>query len=915
MPPRKLLLIGWDAADWKIIRPLLAAGHMPALAKLMREGIAGNLATINPPLSPMLWTSIATGKRPYKHGIHGFTEVDPSTGGIRPITNLSRRTRAVWNILQLNGLRSQVTGWWPSHPAEPISGAMVSNRFQVATGAVDADWPLPPGAVHPARLEPLIEQLRIYPHELDQTHLLPFVPRAAEVDQTKDRHLDLIARFLAESASVHAVATQLLQSEPWDFAAVYYDAIDHFSHAFMRFHPPRRPNVPEHAFELYHGVVAAAYRYHDMLLATLLRLAGDDTTVILISDHGFHSDHLRPADLTFEPAAPAAEHRFHGIFVARGPGLRRGAELQSANLLDVCPTILTLFDLPIGADMDGKPLHDLFEQPPAVRTIPSWDAVPGDDGSHPPGLTVDSGDARTALAQLVALGYVAAPDADAWTTAEQTERELRYNLAQSLMDNGLYGRAEPILEELHRRWPDEHRFGIKLAACYHAIGRTAKVGPLSRALVRHRLREAVRARRQLAAMTPEQRERASPLLLARSRPDRDGLWHFLSFADFAVSDFAAADKKLRRTSPAYQERPIVLDTLAEISLRLRRWNDAEALFRRALAADSENADAWRGIARARLGRRDFPGATEAALESIRLVFARPISHFLLGMSWFRQAEFAKAVQAFEVTLRQNPTYPAAYRMLGEIYTRFLGDVPRGTTYYVMAQEARRRVRAARERETSAAADPAPSPHATELPPLVSTPPVDVPSGETITIVTGLPRSGTSMTMQMLAAGGLAPFTDGQRTPDASNPHGYLEHEAVKHLARDASFLAAARGQVVKVVAPLLPFLPLADASGQPLHYRVLFLRRPFADVLASQSRMLGAADADPAALERAYRAQLVNARNFLLRHRIPGLDLDYDRVCADPPAAARTVQAFLGVPLDLDAMAATVQSRSSAPAS
>ena len=76
---RKVLLIGWDAADWKVINPLLDAGKMPNLARLVEQGVIGNLATLQPVLSPMLWTSIATGKRAYKHGIHGFSEPDPLT--------------------------------------------------------------------------------------------------------------------------------------------------------------------------------------------------------------------------------------------------------------------------------------------------------------------------------------------------------------------------------------------------------------------------------------------------------------------------------------------------------------------------------------------------------------------------------------------------------------------------------------------------------------------------------------------------------------------------------------------------------------------------------------------------------------------------------------------------------------------
>jgi hypothetical protein len=110
----KVLLIGWDAADWKVIHPLMDAGKMPNIQRLVEAGSMAQIATLHPPLSPMLWTSIATGKRPFKHGIHGFSEPTPDGRGIQPVTNLSRRTKAVWNILNQNGLRSIVAGWWPS---------------------------------------------------------------------------------------------------------------------------------------------------------------------------------------------------------------------------------------------------------------------------------------------------------------------------------------------------------------------------------------------------------------------------------------------------------------------------------------------------------------------------------------------------------------------------------------------------------------------------------------------------------------------------------------------------------------------------------------------------------------------------------------------------------------------------------
>ena len=328
--PSKLLLIGWDAADWNVIRPMLDAGKLPVLESVINDGVMGNLATITPVLSPTLWTSIATGKRPYKHGILGFAEPNPSEGGVRPITSLSRKTKAIWNILSQSSLRSNIIGWWPSHPAEPIQGVMVSNHYQPARGLDLGKWPVPSGTVHPPTLTKDLAQFRVHPSEIEPEQVLPFVPKAAEIDHTKDARCGQIAKLLAECASVHACATAVMQNEPWDFMGVYYDSIDHFCHGFMRYHPPKQEHVDEESFEFYQGVIDGIYQFHDMMLGSLLKLAGDDVTVILVSDHGFHSDHLRAKEIPHMPNGPAIEHSHHGIFVARGSGIRKDALLYGA---------------------------------------------------------------------------------------------------------------------------------------------------------------------------------------------------------------------------------------------------------------------------------------------------------------------------------------------------------------------------------------------------------------------------------------------------------------------------------------------------------------------------------------------------------------------------------------------------------
>lgn len=174
----------------------------------------------------------------------------------------------------------------------------------------------------------------------------------------------------------------------------------------------------------------------------------------------------------------------------------------------------------------------------------------------------------------------------------------------------------------------------------------------------------------------------------------------------------------------------------------------------------------------------------------------------------------------------------------------------------------------------------------------------------ITVVSGLPRSGTSMMMQMLEAGGLPVFTDAQRTPDASNPRGYYEHERVKALGRDSAWLPEADGHVVKVIAQLLRHLP------SELDYRVVFMERDLSEVLSSQTSMLsrlGRPAANPTVLRPVFERQLAEARAWLdAEPHADALFVSHRDTVTDPAAIASAVNAFLGGRLDEEAMAATV---------
>jgi hypothetical protein len=181
-------------------------------------------------------------------------------------------------------------------------------------------------------------------------------------------------------------------------------------------------------------------------------------------------------------------------------------------------------------------------------------------------------------------------------------------------------------------------------------------------------------------------------------------------------------------------------------------------------------------------------------------------------------------------------------------------------------------------------------------------------GEPIVVVSGLPRSGTSMMMRMLAAGGIEPFSDGARSADIDNPEGYYEHRRVIDLERDPDrgWVREARGRALKVISFLLRHLPPDNA------YRIVYMRRHLDEVLASQDKMLdrlgnAAPGGDLEAMKEAYRNDIVAARLYARKQpNMEMLEVHYAQAVADPTATARAVNAFLGGGLDEAKMAAAV---------
>lgn len=179
------------------------------------------------------------------------------------------------------------------------------------------------------------------------------------------------------------------------------------------------------------------------------------------------------------------------------------------------------------------------------------------------------------------------------------------------------------------------------------------------------------------------------------------------------------------------------------------------------------------------------------------------------------------------------------------------------------------------------------------------------TNEFITVVSGLPRSGTSMLMQMLDSAGYPCLTDGARKADTDNPRGYFEYEKVKRLRRDCAWLPEAKGKAVKIIVQLIPFLP------PQFSYQVIFMERDISEVLASQREMLQRQGKDGGNLSDAqlypiFERQVLEVKRMLSQRTIPTLDVAYLDALQYPMKIAEKIREFLSEDLDVCAMAAAI---------
>ena len=432
----KVLVIGIDGASPRLLRTFMDQKRLPAFEALIDRGSQGTLKSLEPTVSPAIWTTIVTGRRPADHGIDDFTR--RRWVGLRRksvmISSADRRVPALWNMAGPFGRSVGFIGWWASWPAETVKGFMVSDRFARSRFTVWTHAQRDSGLAFPPELTEPLRPLLVDPLE----------PPSGEIEAMADFDAAELAEFEAAKKPVYAhglsvfkfsyaeqrtyerIAMRMLATGQPDLAGIFLVANDPICHTFWHFFEAERFQGidPDRARRL-GRLVPSIYEHNDKFLGEVLKSVGRETVVLIVSDHGFEASGKvpKPQDVvsfgkSFDQERAKAlrdgsiavgqsgRHNLDGLIIAAGGPIRKGVAIQ-ASVLDITPTVLALLGLPISDEMPGKVLTEIldpeFLRINPVRHIESYDSL---DLPVPKRGPADEEDDSRRLEMLRSLGYV-----------------------------------------------------------------------------------------------------------------------------------------------------------------------------------------------------------------------------------------------------------------------------------------------------------------------------------------------------------------------------------------------------------------------------------------------------------------------------------------------------------------------------
>jgi predicted AlkP superfamily phosphohydrolase/phosphomutase/Flp pilus assembly protein TadD len=403
-----VLWLGLDGLDWELLDRLSADGKMPNWTRLVREGHSLTLKSFMPVLSPILWTTAATGVGPDLHRVLDFEEVDPKTGRKVPVSGQSRAVPALWNVASASGKKVGVVGWWATHPAEKVNGFFVSDR---ASPVMFTGLPRS-GVAYPPSLAAGVDQVAARDGQVagrDLQAYLDVAPEEISGVMTSGKGMEnpivALGRILGSTRVVHRIGRDLYDRHHPDLFLLYLQGTDEIAHVFASYAPPKLECTSPDDYQRYHRVVEVYYAAVDRMLGQWIRRAEEDgATLIVHSDHGFKWGSRRTCERSSRNWNTAAYwHRLEGVFVAWGARVSPSTVRAEASIFDVAPTVASLLAMPADRRTKGAPMTKVFR---GLQRTARRDLFASVRVRRVPAEPLSEKEASEYAKKLVALGYL-----------------------------------------------------------------------------------------------------------------------------------------------------------------------------------------------------------------------------------------------------------------------------------------------------------------------------------------------------------------------------------------------------------------------------------------------------------------------------------------------------------------------------
>jgi predicted AlkP superfamily phosphohydrolase/phosphomutase/Tfp pilus assembly protein PilF len=355
----RVAIFGIDGADWELITELSNDGRIPNLRALALGGTTASLQTIQPTVSPLVWTTAATGLPPDRHGVLDFVE-RPSN---HPVDAGTRHAPALWDIAEAFGRKAVVVDWWTAWPPR-MDSAVVFDTPVIFT----------PNAIDPAPLAARVTPLVVQPQTLGYGQIGRFLNITqkefddATASNDPANPVNVFRETLAKTWTDHRAALSLYQQQEPLVMMMSYEGTDVVNHLFAPYHPPYREGMSETEYRKYWPAVANYYSEIDRLIGEWMKVLSDDTTVIVMSAHGYRWGKTRPRTTPAGRSA-LADHRNPGIFIAYGNHVAPSRANHTISIYDITPSVLSLLGLPKSVEMPGTQPDWLFRDISPVTSV------------------------------------------------------------------------------------------------------------------------------------------------------------------------------------------------------------------------------------------------------------------------------------------------------------------------------------------------------------------------------------------------------------------------------------------------------------------------------------------------------------------------------------------------------------------